>query len=83
MENKTIDESSNRWGNKALMYAFAGLLVGSNILNAFVNQQAYNTEKIELNEETNRRRIKNAVKELNYQITIKDLNKELKDCEIK
>lgn len=77
---KTIDEGSSRWGNKALIYAFAGLLVGSNILNAYVNQQSNNTEKIQLNDEAQRRRIKNAVKELNYQITIKDLNKELKDC---
>ena len=91
MEEKTIDQKTTTWNNKMALTFIVSLLIGSNILNSYVSDIFNNkTETIRIEKETkedlieleaaSRRRTANAIKELNYQITIKDLNKELKNC---
>ena len=102
VHEKTIDQKTTTWNNKMALSFIVSLLIGSNILNSYVSNIAYNsaesirieTERIKEDariekeakedldnlEAAGRRRTANAIEKLNYQITIKDLNKELKYC---
>lgn len=90
-EEKTIDQKSNLWNNRMALSFGVSIILGTNIFNSYVSDIAHNkSENLRIEKETKedlaeleaqgRRRVANAVKELNYQITIKDLTKELKEA---
>lgn len=80
MEEKTIDQGTSRLTNKFIGYAFVGLLFGSNVLNSYINTQYHNSIKIEENNEANKRRLTHAIEKQDFKIEIKDLTRELKNC---
>lgn len=77
---KAIDQGSNRWSNKVIVIGFVSLLFGSNILNSYINTQYHNTLKIEENDKSAAKRLKHAIEKQDYKNSIKDLTKELADC---
>ena len=81
MMEETIDKKTTTWSNKMAISAIVILVLGTNAFNTYVQGIFQNKEKIEYNESANKRRTANAIQTLKFEITIKDLEKDLKDCE--
>ncbi len=77
----TTDEAIFSMRYKAFLPLLLGVIITTNTATGLIFNQNENTEQIDYNEEATKRRIKNAIQELEYQIEIKDLKKELTDCE--
>jgi len=56
------------------------LVLATNTVNYWIFSVSKNTEQIEYNEGASKRRINHAIEKLEYQLEIKSLNKQLKDC---
>ena len=50
-EEKLMEESTSRWGNKTLITIFVTIVLGTNALNRYVSNQEKNTITIEYNKE--------------------------------
>jgi hypothetical protein len=79
-EEKTIDQKSTLWNNKMAITFAISIMIGTNTLSVFVQQQQHNTEQIAYDEDANKRRIENAVEKLKLEIDVDVLKKELKLC---
>ena len=81
--NGTTDEKifSMKWKNFVPM-VFA-IIISTNTVSLILNNQLANTEKIEYNNDANKRRIKNQAKELEYKMKIHELQERVRDCKEK
>ena len=78
-----IDQASSRWSNKVLLGIFLSALLGSNILNSYINTQYHHGIKIDDNERANRRRLEHAVEKQDFKNRILWLEHELEICKNK
>jgi len=78
---KTIDQKTTLWNNKMALAFAISLIIGTNAFNTYIQDIYYNKEQIKYNEGASKRRLSNAMKEIKYELEIKYLTKELKQCE--
>jgi hypothetical protein len=57
-----------------------GLVIGTNVVNTVITDIIENRERIQYNEDADTRRRAHLEEKMNYQIQIKDLKRDLKDC---
>jgi hypothetical protein len=57
-----------------------GLVIGTNVVNTVITDIIENRERIQYNEDAEKRRRTHLEEKMNYQIQIKDLKRDLKDC---
>lgn len=91
MPETPIDKKSSRVSNSVLVAAFVSLLFGSNILNTYINTQYHHEIKIAEQKvvhdqdiidekKANARRLDHAIEKQDYKNEIKDLTRDLKNC---
>ena len=80
MSEQTTDEGILKLKWKVAFPIVGFLLIVSNMFTRYISVLSTHTDQIEYNEEATKRRIKNAIKELNYEIDIKDLKEQLELC---
>ena len=83
MQEKTTDEQTLRLKWKVVFPIVGGLLIIAIPFVRYTSVQENNTDKIEYNQEANKRRILNAVYISELKTEIKVLEKELKYCKEK
>ena len=83
MVGKTIDQKATLWNNKMAITFVLSLIIGTNAGSVFVQQQKHNTQQIIYNRDANKRRTKNSVQILKFEIEIEVLKKELEYCKNK
>lgn len=84
---KTIDQkpvamTTEKW-LRAAIYIGGFLLLSTNTVNYWITSINKNAEDIVYEREANKRRLNHALEKLAYQTTIKDLHKQIDDCENK
>jgi beta-lactam-binding protein with PASTA domain len=82
-DSKWTDEKGVSIKLKVAISVAISLMVLSNTITVWVKNVEQNTIDIAYEEERTKRRIANAAKEQDYKIEIKDLKRDLRDCENK
>lgn len=87
MDEKLIEHTTSKWGNKTLLSMFGVLIIGTNAFNAYIHQQENNTMQIQYEKERSDKKderveekAKQMILENNYVLEIARLNRELKEC---
>tara|TARA_R110000796_G_scaffold202062_1_gene318316 strand:+ start:193 stop:465 length:273 start_codon:yes stop_codon:yes gene_type:complete len=62
LEEKTIDQKNTLWNNKMAITFAISLILGTNAGSVFIQQQEYNTDKIEYNQLAEKRRLVHTIK---------------------
>lgn len=81
---KEIEETSEgmiHFKLRTFVSLVAGLVIGTNVVNTVLHNISDNAERIEYNEDADKRRRANSEERLGYQQTIIHLEQELEDCE--
>jgi KaiC/GvpD/RAD55 family RecA-like ATPase len=80
MENTPTDEKMFSMRLKAFVPMMFAIVIGTNTVSLTIQRVSDNEEQIQYSTEANKRRLKHATKELNYEHKIQHLEKELSEC---